>query len=82
MCAAHLERIKNELDEDGDRNLNISAAADLKEGECVIESPLGMIKLRINKKMDQLLKAAAFSRRRSDTGGPRTAAAPEIPAAG
>ena len=82
VCAEHLERIKGELEEDGDRNLAINAAAGLKEGECVIESPLGMIKLRINKKLDGLLKAVAFSRRRADTGGPRAAAKPESPAAG
>ena len=77
VCAEHFERIKNELDEDNELNLTIKQVANLKEGECVIESPLGMIKLRINKKLDQLLKAVAFSRRSSDTGGPRTAATPE-----
>ena len=74
VCADHLERIRSELAGDSDRNLDISAGADLKEGECVIESPLGMIKLRISKKIDQLLKAVAYSRRRSDTGGPRASA--------
>ncbi|MCY4325850.1 MAG: FliH/SctL family protein [Betaproteobacteria bacterium] len=73
VCAAHLDYIRQGLEEDGDRNLTINAAANLKEGECVIESPLGMIRLKIDKRLDQLLKAVAFSRRKSDTGGPRAA---------
>ena len=82
VSAEHIDYIRQGLDQDGDRNLTISAGANLKAGECVIESPLGMVKLRINKKLDGLLKAIAFSRRRADIGGPRVAPKPEDPTAG